>query len=141
MYLHHTKEVPFDDWADAIWAAATRCGAPMVPPITAQHLAMAYLSGPQLEMYGSQLDLEARKDSSFRHKRGTGILRRELVQCSMLIVVTTNVDLRLVSNRSTDPYRVIERFYQGVADRYEDLNVLVIRGLADMPPSQERLSA
>jgi hypothetical protein len=131
MYLRIPRE-PIDDWADAVWAAATRCGAPMVPPVTSDNLGMVYLSGLQLNSYGHALDLLSMRENSFKSRGETGTLRRELTRCSNLIVLSTNIELVLVSNRSAKQYEVIENIYESVATRYDSLRAEVFKGIADL---------
>jgi len=134
MFLRIKRET-LDSMPDSILSAASSIGAPMVQQTTGDHLTVVSVSGSQLTALQDKLNQFAREYPSLGRREEVVELLEELYKCSRLYIVSTSIELILVSNRAGEQYEIIYDLTTNLMPSYEDFRDecrLFIGGLANL---------
>jgi hypothetical protein len=125
----------YDSLPDIILTAATKTNAPRIQQTTGSHLTVFHVSGGQLQDLKEQLRYLASESASFASRPEAMELVAETNRCSKLFIVSTTVELMMVSDRSNN-YKTVQEQYEDLLPSYVDFNdgcAGFIRRLHSMP--------
>src|SRR4051794_24637830 len=111
MYLR-VKRDTFDTVPDSIVSAASSIGAPILQESSGLLLKVISVSGGQLTNLYDKLSQFMSEDSALAKSENARKLLEETGRCSHLFIVSTSIELILVSDRSRDEHGKVKREFQ-----------------------------
>lgn len=139
MYCRIKRE-RFDEVPDAIMAAASGIGAPMLYDPSGSHLKVISVSGGQLTSLGEKLGEIG--GEILRPDRSVVLdLQMETFRCSGVFIISTSEEVIIASDRSPDEYALIAELDLDLMPEFDAFKAgcaRFIRGLGRLPAASER---
>jgi len=112
------RRVAFDTVPDAIVAAASVVGAGMTQQASGLLLKVISVSGEQLSRLEDTLHQFIREDPRLGDSKAVNDLLYELGRCSHLYIVSTSIEIVVVSDKSAPQYKQIQHLDMELTPKY-----------------------
>ena len=126
MYLR-IKRGLFDTCTDTVLAAASVVGAPLTQDCTGLLLKVVSVTGGQLTKLEDKLRQFIREDNSLREEAPVMELLEEVGRCSHLYVISTSIEVVLVSDRSRHQFQQIHEMNLRLMPKFVDFRDECVR--------------